>query len=54
MAKNTAAGPGAMALCRGLDVLLGARSVSAALPAASTVAAHTYLLTGSAAPPSTS
>ncbi|GAA3017641.1 SCO3242 family prenyltransferase [Streptosporangium longisporum] len=48
MAKNTAAGPPAMALCRGLDVLLGAtpgRSVAKALPPALTVAAHTYLLT---------
>lgn len=48
VAKNTAAGPLAMALCRGLDVLLGAtpgRSVADALPSAFTVAAHTYLLT---------
>ncbi|MEU4834189.1 SCO3242 family prenyltransferase [Streptosporangium sp. NPDC023615] len=48
VAKNTAAGPPAMALCRGLDVLLGAtpgRSVAKALPPALTVAAHTYLLT---------
>lgn len=48
VAKNTAAGPLAMALCRGLDVLLGAtpgRSVADALPSALTVAAHTYLLT---------
>ncbi|MFI6510478.1 SCO3242 family prenyltransferase [Streptosporangium sp. NPDC050855] len=48
MAKNTAAGPPAMALCRGLDVLLGAtpgRSLAKALPPALTVAAHTYLLT---------
>ncbi|MEU8356900.1 SCO3242 family prenyltransferase [Nonomuraea sp. NPDC048882] len=47
-AKNTRAGPAAMALCRGLDVLLGAtpgRSPAAALPAALSVAAHTYLLT---------
>ncbi|MEV1000837.1 SCO3242 family prenyltransferase [Nonomuraea sp. NPDC050202] len=83
-AKNTRAGPLVMAVCRGLDVLLGATpgpspqgrtppghrargstrprdpagggpaptrpacgsSVAAALPAALTVAAHTYLLTG--------
>jgi UbiA prenyltransferase family len=48
VAKKTAAGPLAMALCRGLDVLLGAtpgRSVADALPSALTVAAHTYLLT---------
>ncbi|HEX4815004.1 MAG TPA: UbiA family prenyltransferase [Nonomuraea sp.] len=48
VAKNTPAGPAAMALCRGLDVLLGAapgRSVGAAAPGALTVAAHTYLLT---------
>ncbi|MEV5890349.1 SCO3242 family prenyltransferase [Nonomuraea fuscirosea] len=47
-AKNTRAGPAAMALCRGLDVLLGAapgRAPAAALPAALSVAAHTYLLT---------
>ncbi|WP_326643933.1 SCO3242 family prenyltransferase [Nonomuraea fuscirosea] len=47
-AKNTRAGPAAMALCRGLDVLLGAapgRVPAAALPAALSVAAHTYLLT---------
>ncbi|MFE7393411.1 SCO3242 family prenyltransferase [Streptomyces sp. NPDC057582] len=48
LAKNTPAGPTAMALCRGLDVLLGAapgRSVLAALPSALTIATHTYLLT---------
>ncbi|MFC4537082.1 SCO3242 family prenyltransferase [Sphaerisporangium dianthi] len=48
LAKGTAAGPLTMALCRGLDVLLGAspgRSVTAALPSAATIAAHTYLLT---------
>ncbi|MEV0612263.1 SCO3242 family prenyltransferase [Nonomuraea sp. NPDC050404] len=51
-AKNTPAGPAAMAVCRGLDVLLGATSgrapgagLSAGLPAALTIAAHTYLLT---------
>ncbi|WP_308163896.1 SCO3242 family prenyltransferase [Nonomuraea sediminis] len=48
LAKNTPAGPTAMALCRGLDVLLGAapsRSMVAALPSALTIAIHTYLLT---------
>nr|WP_189165784.1 UbiA family prenyltransferase [Sphaerisporangium melleum] len=48
VAKKTPAGPLVMALCRGLDVLLGAspgRSIAGALPAALTVAAHTYLLT---------
>ncbi|MGW2206909.1 SCO3242 family prenyltransferase [Streptomyces sp. NPDC001774] len=47
-AKNTRAGPTAMAICRGLDVLLGAtpgRSVVTALPSAVTIATHTYLLT---------
>ncbi|MER7503950.1 SCO3242 family prenyltransferase [Nonomuraea pusilla] len=47
-AKGTAAGPLTMALCRGLDVLLGAApgcSAVAALPSALTIAAHTYLLT---------
>lgn len=46
-AKNTAAGPAAMAACRGLDVLLGASSgrVRKAVPAALTVAAHTYTVT---------
>ncbi|MFY1681043.1 SCO3242 family prenyltransferase [Micromonospora sp. WMMD730] len=46
-AKNTAAGPVVMAACRGLDVLLGAspgRPVRA-LPAALTVAAHTWTVT---------
>jgi 4-hydroxybenzoate polyprenyltransferase len=45
--KGTAAGPAAMAACRGLDVLLGASSGPwrrAGLPAC-TVAAHTYLVT---------
>ena len=47
--KDTAAGPAAMAACRGLDVLLGAnaRPVNwrrAVVPAL-TVAAHTYMLT---------
>lgn len=49
-AKNSAAGPGMMAVCRGLDVLLGAAPAGApglrrALPAAATVAAHTYTVT---------
>jgi hypothetical protein len=45
--KNTAAGPAGMALCRGLDVLLGAsggRLRSAVRPAL-VVAAHTYAVT---------
>jgi UbiA prenyltransferase family len=47
--KGTAAGPAAMAACRGLDVLLGAsaspgRWRQAVLPAI-TVAAHTYTVT---------
>ena len=45
--KGTAAGPAAMAACRGLDVLMGASSGPwrrAARPAC-TVAAHTYLVT---------
>lgn len=47
LAKDTPAGPSVMAACRGLDVLLGAsrgRTVRA-LPAAVTVAAHTYTVT---------
>ncbi|MFE9183923.1 SCO3242 family prenyltransferase [Micromonospora harpali] len=46
-AKNTAAGPAVMAACRGLDVLLGATGgrLSRALPAAATVAAHTWTVT---------
>jgi hypothetical protein len=46
-AKNTAAGPLVMAGCRGLDVLLGASSgrIRQAVPAALTVAAHTYTVT---------
>jgi 4-hydroxybenzoate polyprenyltransferase len=46
-AKNTPAGPAVMAACRGLDVLLGASTgrVIRALPAALTVAAHTYTVT---------
>ncbi|MEU8181545.1 SCO3242 family prenyltransferase [Micromonospora sp. NPDC049044] len=47
IAKNTAAGPAVMAVCRGLDVLLGASGgrVTRALPAAVTVAAHTWTVT---------
>ncbi|MGI5214463.1 SCO3242 family prenyltransferase [Plantactinospora sp. CA-290183] len=47
VAKNTAAGPAVMAACRGLDVLLGASQgrPSRAVPAALTVAAHTYTVT---------
>ncbi len=46
-AKNTAAGPALMAACRGLDVLLGASGgrMRQAVPAALTVAAHTYTVT---------
>ncbi|WDZ84732.1 SCO3242 family prenyltransferase [Micromonospora cathayae] len=46
-AKNTAAGPAVMAVCRGLDVLLGASGgrVGRAVPAALTVAAHTWTVT---------
>jgi 4-hydroxybenzoate polyprenyltransferase len=47
-AKGTPAGPVTMALCRGLDVLLGATGgfrPAAAMPSALTIAAHTYLLT---------
>ena len=46
-AKNTAAGPAVMAACRALDVLLGASAgrPRRALPAALTVAAHTYTVT---------
>ncbi|WP_174534224.1 SCO3242 family prenyltransferase [Micromonospora chalcea] len=46
-AKNTAAGPAVMAACRGLDVLLGASGgrMVRALPAALTVAAHTWTVT---------
>jgi 4-hydroxybenzoate polyprenyltransferase len=45
--KDTAAGPALMATCRGLDVLLGASAgrLRRALPAALTVAAHTYTMT---------
>ncbi|WP_406062057.1 SCO3242 family prenyltransferase [Micromonospora sp. NBC_00860] len=47
LAKNTAAGPAVMAACRGLDVLLGASNgrMTRALPAAATVAAHTWTVT---------
>ncbi|MGW5559537.1 SCO3242 family prenyltransferase [Micromonospora sp. NPDC003944] len=47
LAKNTAAGPAVMAVCRGLDVLLGASGgrMPRALPAAATVAAHTWTVT---------
>jgi 4-hydroxybenzoate polyprenyltransferase len=46
-AKDTAVGPAVMAACRGLDVLLGATGGRAAraLPAALTVAAHTWTVT---------
>nr|MDT0660574.1 UbiA family prenyltransferase [Micromonospora sp. DSM 115978] len=46
-AKNTPAGPAVMAACRGLDVMLGATGGRAAraVPAAVTVAAHTYTVT---------
>ncbi|GIG56179.1 transferase [Longispora fulva] len=45
--KNTDAGPAGMALCRGLDVLLGASTgkVSRALWPALVVASHTYTVT---------
>jgi 4-hydroxybenzoate polyprenyltransferase len=45
--KDTAAGPALMAACRGLDVLLGASAgrLRTAVPAAMTVAAHTYTVT---------
>ncbi|MEH1167035.1 UbiA family prenyltransferase [Micromonospora sp. CPCC 205539] len=47
LAKNTAAGPVVMAACRGLDVLLGASGgrLVRALPAAATIAAHTWTVT---------
>ncbi|MEH0845456.1 UbiA family prenyltransferase [Micromonospora sp. CPCC 205711] len=47
VAKNTAAGPAVMAACRGLDVLLGASGgrPARAVPAALTVAAHTWTVT---------
>jgi hypothetical protein len=45
--KPTPAGPAVMAACRGLDVLLGATGgpLRKAVPAALTVAAHTYMVT---------
>jgi 4-hydroxybenzoate polyprenyltransferase len=45
--KNTAAGPAGMALCRGLDVLMGASTgrVRKAVRPAAIVAAHTYAVT---------
>src|SRR5262249_8836138 len=47
VAKSSPAGPAVMAGCRGLDVLLGASGgrMMRALPAAATVAAHTYTVT---------
>jgi 4-hydroxybenzoate polyprenyltransferase len=47
LAKNTAAGPVAMAACRALDVLLGASTgrVTRAVPAALAVGVHTYTVT---------
>lgn len=47
LAKDTPAGPATMALCRALDVLLGAAggNVTAALPAAALVGAHTLTVT---------
>jgi 4-hydroxybenzoate polyprenyltransferase len=46
-AKNSRGGPAMMATCRGLDVLLGASGGrwTRALPAALTIAAHTYTVT---------
>ncbi|WP_157233859.1 SCO3242 family prenyltransferase [Kibdelosporangium phytohabitans] len=43
--KSTVAGPAGMALCRGLDVMLGAGGARSALPAATVVAGHTLGLT---------
>ncbi|GIH09043.1 hypothetical protein Rhe02_71100 [Rhizocola hellebori] len=45
--KNTGAGPAGMALCRGLDVLMGAStgSIRKAVRPAAIVAAHTYAVT---------
>jgi hypothetical protein len=43
--KSTVAGPVAMALCRGLDVMLGATGARAGLPAALVLAGHTAGLT---------
>jgi 4-hydroxybenzoate polyprenyltransferase len=43
--KSTVAGPAGMAVCRGLDVMLGAAGARAALPAAAVMAGHTFGLT---------
>lgn len=43
--KSTVAGPAAMALCRGLDVMLGAGGARRALPSAAVMAGHTFGLT---------
>lgn len=43
--KSTVAGPAAMAVCRGLDVMMGAGGARAALPSAAALAGHTYGLT---------
>jgi hypothetical protein len=43
--KSTVAGPAAMAVCRGLDVLLGAGGARTALPSAAVMAGHTFGLT---------
>ncbi|MEV7624973.1 SCO3242 family prenyltransferase [Actinoplanes sp. NPDC089786] len=46
--KNTAAGPAGMAVCRGLDVMLGASGsarMARAVPSALAVALHTYTVT---------
>ncbi|SFR91324.1 4-hydroxybenzoate polyprenyltransferase [Agromyces sp. CF514] len=45
VAKPTAAGPLAMAACRGLDVLMGAGGSPRALPAALAIAVHTLGVT---------
>jgi 4-hydroxybenzoate polyprenyltransferase len=41
VAKPTAAGPLVMAACRALDVMMGARGSSRAIPAALTIGTHT-------------
>jgi 4-hydroxybenzoate polyprenyltransferase len=43
--KSTVAGPAAMAVCRGLDVMLGASGARSAVPSAVVMAGHTYGLT---------
>lgn len=43
--KSTVAGPVSMALCRGLDVMLGAGGARSAVPAAAVMAGHTLGLT---------